>query len=96
MNNYFGTASHIMCYLALAQKEAFLAPSERIAIHLSIYAEDVRKLAGLLQQKELIVNIKGPGGGYRLAKKAELISLRDIYEAVEEPNADFWRLKKIS
>ncbi len=96
MNSNFITATHIMCCLASAQKEGVLGVSPKIARALSINVVVVRKLAALLVNKELVIALSGSGGGYRLAKKAELITLKDIFEAVEEPDADFWGQKKIS
>ena len=38
-----------------------------------------------LRRAELIAGKRGPGGGYRLARPATAITLRDVVEAVEGP-----------
>ena len=45
-----------------------------------------------LRRADLIVGKRGPGGGYRLARSAAEISLRDVVEAVEGPlgEAEAW------
>ena len=96
MNSNFITATHIMCALASAQKEGVLGVSPQIAATLGINVVIVRKLASLLGSKELVVATSGSGGGYKLAKKAELITLKDIFEAIEDRDEDFWGQKKIS
>jgi len=55
--------------------------SERQKISLS-YLE---QLFGKLRRRELVSSVRGPGGGYQLAKKAEELSVADIIRAVDEP-----------
>lgn len=38
-----------------------------------------------LQKKNILKSIKGPGGGFMLARKIEDITLWDIYSAVDDP-----------
>jgi Rrf2 family protein len=47
----------------------------------------VQKLVGRLAAAGLIVSSRGTGGGFRLARAADDISLADIVEAVEGPIA---------
>lgn len=54
--------------------------SERQQISLS-YLE---QLFGKLRRKGLVNSIRGPGGGYQLAHKAETISVSEIIGAVDE------------
>lgn len=54
--------------------------SERQHISLS-YLE---QLFGKLRRKELVDSVRGPGGGYCLAKEACLITVADIIMAVDE------------
>lgn len=54
--------------------------SERQRISLS-YLE---QLFGKLRRNELVSSVRGPGGGYCLAKQAENISVADIIHAVDE------------
>ncbi len=55
--------------------------SERQKISLS-YLE---QLFGKLRRRELVESVRGPGGGYHLARDASRVSVADIVRAVEEP-----------
>lgn len=55
--------------------------SERQGISLS-YLE---QLFGKLRRAQLVDSVRGPGGGYTLAKEAADISVADIIVAVDEP-----------
>jgi Rrf2 family iron-sulfur cluster assembly transcriptional regulator len=57
------------------------AISERQRISLS-YLE---QLFGKLRRNELVSSVRGPGGGYLLAKNLEAVSVADIIRAVDEP-----------
>ena len=54
--------------------------SERQKISLS-YLE---QLFGKLRRRELVGSVRGPGGGYHLARDASQVSVADIVRAVEE------------
>ena len=55
--------------------------SERQKISLS-YLE---QLFGKLRRRELVESVRGPGGGYHLAREASRMTVADIIRAVEEP-----------
>jgi Rrf2 family iron-sulfur cluster assembly transcriptional regulator len=55
--------------------------SERQKISLS-YLE---QLFGKLRRRELVSSVRGPGGGYRLARDMGTITVADIILAVDEP-----------
>src|SRR4029079_3672880 len=55
--------------------------SERQKISLS-YLE---QLFGKLRRRALVESVRGPGGGYHLARHPSEISVADIIRAVEEP-----------
>jgi Rrf2 family transcriptional regulator, iron-sulfur cluster assembly transcription factor len=55
--------------------------SERQAISLS-YLE---QLFGKLRRRELVDSVRGPGGGYKLARAASAVSVSEIIRAVDEP-----------
>jgi Rrf2 family transcriptional regulator, iron-sulfur cluster assembly transcription factor len=55
--------------------------SDRQKISLS-YLE---QLFGKLRRHELVSSVRGPGGGYTLAKPMEGLSVADIIKAVDEP-----------
>ena len=57
------------------------AVSERQKISLS-YLE---QLFGKLRRHGLVDSVRGPGGGYNLARKATAVSVADIILAVDEP-----------
>ena len=54
--------------------------SERQKISLS-YLEH---LCGKLRRRELVESVRGPGGGYQLARDASKVSVAEIVRAVEE------------
>jgi len=54
--------------------------SQRQEISLS-YLE---QLFAKLRQKELVTSVRGPGGGYRLARGSESINVAEIIDAVNE------------
>jgi Rrf2 family iron-sulfur cluster assembly transcriptional regulator len=55
--------------------------SERQKISLS-YLE---QLFGKLRRRALVSSVRGPGGGYNLAKPTDHVSVADIIVAVDEP-----------
>jgi Rrf2 family transcriptional regulator, iron-sulfur cluster assembly transcription factor len=55
--------------------------SDRQKISLS-YLE---QLFGKLRRHELVSSVRGPGGGYTLAKPMESVTVADIIKAVDEP-----------
>jgi Rrf2 family iron-sulfur cluster assembly transcriptional regulator len=55
--------------------------SERQKISLS-YLE---QLFGKLRRRKLVESVRGPGGGYHLARDSQHITVADIVRAVEEP-----------
>jgi Rrf2 family iron-sulfur cluster assembly transcriptional regulator len=57
------------------------AISERQHISLS-YLE---QLFGKLRRRTLVSSVRGPGGGYRLAKPMQSVTVADIVIAVDEP-----------
>lgn len=55
--------------------------SQRQAISLS-YLE---QLFGKLRRHDIVESIRGPGGGYSLARRADKVTVADIIIAVDEP-----------
>jgi len=73
-----------MIDLALRQEGgpvALAGISERQKISLS-YLE---QLFGKLRRHQLVTSVRGPGGGYCLAKPLNAVSVADIIKAVDEP-----------
>jgi len=60
---------------------ALAAISQRQQISLS-YLE---QLFGKLRRSGLVASVRGPGGGYRLARSPETVSVADVIVAVDEP-----------
>jgi Rrf2 family protein len=80
-NTRFATGVHIL--VLLAAEPDTLKTSTNLAEHLKTNPVVVRRVLSSLQRAELILSQKGPTGGSRLAKSAKVISLADIYKAVE-------------
>lgn len=73
-----------MIDLALRHEEgpvALAGISERQKISLS-YLE---QLFGKLRRRELVESVRGPGGGYLVARPLESITVAQIIQAVDEP-----------
>ncbi len=45
----------------------------------------LEQLFGKLRRAGLVTSVRGPGGGYRLARAADALSIADIVNAVDEP-----------
>lgn len=45
----------------------------------------LEQLFGKLRRRELVESVRGPGGGYHLARDTASVSIADIVRAVEEP-----------
>lgn len=45
----------------------------------------LEQLFGKLRRRQLVESVRGPGGGYNLAREASELSVADIVRAVEEP-----------
>ena len=56
-----------------------------ISGHQSISLSYLEQLFGKLRRHKLVNSVRGPGGGYRLAKDMAQISVADIIVAVDEP-----------
>ena len=62
-------------------------PRHEIATRQDISADYVAQLFRRLQEAGLVEGVKGPGGGYRLAREATRITAAEVVEAVEGPVA---------
>ncbi len=76
------TAIHILAILGFHNSE--LVSSEFIAKGVKTNAGLIRRLLIKLSDAGLVVSVKGKGGGSRLAKPTNKISLEDIYMAINE------------
>jgi Rrf2 family protein len=79
-NSQFAVAVHILAMLASSSEENM--KSECIAGSVNTNAVVIRRLLCDLQKAKLVVSQKGATGGTKLAKKADEISLSEVYAAV--------------
>jgi Rrf2 family iron-sulfur cluster assembly transcriptional regulator len=79
-------ALRAMVDLALHSRDEPVARQD-IAERQGISADYVAQLFQYLQDAALVEGVRGPGGGYRLARGADAISAKDIVEAAEGPIA---------
>lgn len=56
--------------------------SQALAAVLETNPVVVRRLLAALSKAELVISVKGPSGGTRLARSPKQITLRDIYRAI--------------
>ncbi len=77
-------ALHAVAYMASQKSEKPVA-SHNIAQARNIPERFLLKVLKPLVSARVLVSIKGPNGGYRLAKPATEISMADIVEAVDGP-----------
>jgi Rrf2 family iron-sulfur cluster assembly transcriptional regulator len=56
-----------------------------IAEHQQISRPYLEQLFARLRRQGLVQSVRGPGGGYRLARPPEKLSVAEVVEAVDEP-----------
>jgi Rrf2 family protein len=76
-------ALHTAAFLAAHHDR--LVSTHEIAQTLGVSENHLAKVRQRLSKAGLVDATRGPHGGFRLAKPAEVITLLDIYEAVEGP-----------
>jgi Rrf2 family protein len=62
-----------------------LVPSHAIAQATGMPEKFLLKVLGSLARSRLVLAVKGPNGGYRLARPAKDINLLDVVEAIDGP-----------
>ena len=74
----------ILCCVYLAQKgpDACVGASE-IAEHQSIPLQYTQQILQRLRKGGVIVSVRGPGGGYKIGRAPDRISLKEILDAAE-------------
>lgn len=77
-------ALRAVIYLSL-QKDARPVPVSEIATHRRIPQKFLEKIITNLIRADIVHSHRGAHGGYTLARNPELISFRDVIEAVEGP-----------
>jgi Rrf2 family protein len=81
MNTRFAVAVHILTLLEQSRGEP--VTSEYIAGSVNTNASLVRRLLGMLAKAGLTTSQLGTGGGALLARRADAITLLDVYRAVD-------------
>lgn len=84
-NSRFAVAIHVLALarVALEEENGVAITSERMAESVKAHPVHVRRVLGGLREAGLVTSQPGPGGGWRLTRPPETISLCDIYRAVE-------------
>ncbi|HEV7158456.1 MAG TPA: Rrf2 family transcriptional regulator [Caulobacteraceae bacterium] len=76
----------VMAMADLAGRSAERAtPLAAIAETQQISKPYLEQLFSRLRRRGLVESVRGPGGGYRLAKEAESLSVAEVVAAVDEP-----------
>ncbi len=76
-------ALHAAALLAAVPEERI--PSRSIAETIGASPAHLSKVLQHLSRAGLVSSMPGPGGGFRLARPSEEVTLREVYEAVEGP-----------
>jgi Rrf2 family protein len=79
-----GYAIHAVVYLA-RQKDDLLVASRQIAEAQGLPERFLVKVLKPLVSAQVLMSLRGPNGGYRLARAPRTITLLDIVEAVDGP-----------
>jgi Rrf2 family protein len=84
-NSRLTVGVHILAWLALAGRRDGRAEltSEEVAASVNTNAVVIRRSLGDLRRAGLVQVRHGPGGGWRLARPVEAVTLLDVYDAVE-------------
>ena len=82
VNSRFAVGIHILTMLAHQQPE--LLTSAYIAYSVTTNPVVIRRVLGDLRRAELVTSQAGSGGGWKLRRKPEQITLLDAYKAVKE------------
>jgi Rrf2 family protein len=78
-------ALHAVAYMATQKQQDRPVASHHIAAARGIPERFLLKVLKPLVSARVLVSIKGPNGGYRLAKKPDTITMLEILEAVDGP-----------
>ena len=80
-NTRFTVAIHTLTLLAMYPGEP--VTSEYIASSVNTNPVVIRRILGALRSEHLVTSQGGNGGGWRLGREAEKITLCDVYRAVD-------------
>lgn len=74
-----------MADLALHGSADRAVPLQEVARRQEISLSYLEQLFARMRRAGLVSGVRGPGGGYRLARRADLVTVADIIAAVNEP-----------
>jgi Rrf2 family protein len=78
-----GASIALHAMIIISQKKGDLASVRDIAKELNVSANHLSKILQRLVKTGLVKSVKGYGGGFKLAKKAEQTTFLEIYEAID-------------
>lgn len=89
MNSRLTVAAHVLGLIAfLEREEGRGATSDELAESVGTNAVVIRRVLGQLKHAGIVDSRRGAGGGSVLARAPESITLRTVYEAVQEDGAE--------
>jgi len=80
MNSEFIIAVHSL--VLLAHRPEGTASSEEIASNVCTHPARIRKVLGCLRKEGFVATREGSGGGYKLIRKPEEVTLADVYRTM--------------
>jgi Rrf2 family protein len=93
MNTRFAVATYALTFMSLAQPR--MVTSDELAASIATHPALVRRMLSMLRAAGLVETQLGPGGGARLARPPEQISLLQVYEAIRAAE-DLFSVGRIS
>ena len=93
MNTRFAVATYALTFISLAQER--MVTSDELAASINTHPALVRRMLSMLREAGLVETQLGPGGGARLARAPERISLLEVYDALRAVD-DLFSVGRIS
>jgi Rrf2 family protein len=93
MNTRFAVATYALTFISLAQER--MVTSDELAASISTHPALVRRMLSMLREAGLVETQLGPGGGARLARAPDRISLLEVYDALRAVD-DLFSVGRIS
>ncbi|MGR3389365.1 RrF2 family transcriptional regulator [Sagittula sp.] len=81
----FPRVLHVLIHMALRDR---VMSSAEIAQMLTTNPVVVRRMLAGLRDGGLVETSKGPGGGWRVVKSLDAMTLRDVFDALDRPGID--------
>jgi Rrf2 family protein len=84
-NSRLTVATHILAVMALeARRDPDPVTSDKIARSVNTNPVVIRRTLGLLSKAGLVESYRGANAGWRLTRRADEITLLDVFDALEE------------